>query len=181
MLNFAPSYSHGMPLETPSEEEIAMFSEREADNEPTEENDPFAAFDGLINRELQAKSEKVALKHMQAKLAKGNLTKKEADEIKAKVAEWEAANLWTPTHTVLVVERQECLHCGEESHSFQAVLQRQTYKTNTETARLTKVPAVDNSLPKITKYTQVAVPMCVLCMDEHGFSSVVMEAWTEGL
>lgn len=129
----------------------------------------------LTNRQREARQAAKAIAAARKQLNRGGLAMAEIEAIKASIAQWEEVHIWQNIANVAVFERANCANCGFESYHFQALMVKQQHRTNASARRLTRTTAVDVTLPREIRYTQVTLPLCERCAMDSGWAGITAQ------
>lgn len=140
-----------------------------------EEIDGLLDLDDLLTESVSLAKQAGAGKGYRKSLQQAVSAKASSDEIdliRAKIAEWEAAQEWNTKGTCILITTQVCA-CGSKTEMFGGLYLHQTHKTIATAQRwtsLVKGQKEPKGLPKHVIRRDVKVPACIQCAKSlHGF------------
>lgn len=116
------------------------------------------------------------LKAARARLAKGGLSRAEAEAINAKVREWEAKLEWRPEANVALFERITCRSCARNQSLFVGLFQRQSPRSASKAMRWV-ASRLDERLPREVAIRNRSTDICRVCAIDHGWSMSMAQEW----
>ena len=99
----------------------------------------------------------------------GTMTAQTAEDAK-RVAAWEQAHVWKDQANIALFTVQECA-CGSRREMFTGLFLQQAHRhlQGSNTSRIIRQDSQRALLPNLVKLETVEVPMCLDCVDVHGY------------
>lgn len=128
-------------------------------------------FGSLLKEALQHKADAVTLKiNRKALKDKRPMSGEAYTNMLADIKRIELKQEWLPRAAVAMFTVQHCVSCDNYAPLFTGLFQRQRHRNMKEASRWVAATESENfGLPKEVKTTEVNVPFCHFCLEEHGF------------
>jgi len=130
--------------------------------------------DDLLAESLEEATASAAVKSGRKRLQDSRISKREKDEIEAKIREWELAREWKPAAAVHIFNTQTCTHCYSENSTYSGLFQRQIHRSSKIMRWVLDVngSGSNDGLPKEHKSSSTEVTVCVECCAQQGFGAL---------
>ena len=137
--------------------------------EKEEEDSELDIFDQLLSEGKTILEERALLKANKKLLARGKLSRVDAERLKSAIDEIESAQTWEDIANVAMFAKQTC-NCGEKQTFFVQFLLEQKHKREKGAFRWTAIPVPKGGdLPKRTTFEVINTLICPACADEFGW------------
>lgn len=134
-------------------------------------------FDELLAESVKQATDKKAAQSAESKLRRGGNSKKEEEELREKVREYDNVYNWTPTTLVAHFMACTCINCGEETLYPSGLLVRWDHKTQVGSVRYERPRPgqILTHLLKDTMYTSRTSEYCNYCVEDLSFPAEMTE------
>ncbi len=157
-----------LPLSHESSEDIDFELNSLLASDNIAEQDDMFELNNLLHESLNRKKDEEKVKQARRRLAAGNATTADREEMTALVRAWELRREWLPVSNTIMFEVQHCTSCGHAHKHLIGFFQQQEHRTS-KISRWLAAP-VDLALPKNTKENASYITICSDCCGSLGWT-----------